>query len=146
MASEKYLAYLCSREWGLKREAVIDRSRGMCERCGWNAGVAVHHKTYARIYREPLSDLIHLCEDCHQFVHGLGNIDRRAEVADRINRRFELAGSRWRIDVEAEGSDRWCAYDDDGGMWIGSQNELLRFERHLQLHGYLRWSWISNEL
>jgi hypothetical protein len=79
MGSERYQLYLCSREWGLKREAVIARSGGVCERCKRHAGTAVHHKTYARIYNELLTDLIHLCDDCHDFVHGRGH-DDPAEV------------------------------------------------------------------
>jgi hypothetical protein len=75
MASEKYQAYLCSREWGLKREAVIERSGGICERCKRNDGDAVHHKTYKRIYNEPLTDLIYLCEACHDFTHGRADDD-----------------------------------------------------------------------
>jgi hypothetical protein len=70
MASEKYQAYLCSREWGLKREAVHKRAEGKCERCQWRDGKAVHHQTYARIYNERLTDLILLCDVCHAYQHG----------------------------------------------------------------------------
>jgi hypothetical protein len=75
MDLERYQLYLCSREWDLKRESVIARSGGLCERCRHNEGTAVHHKTYARIYNERLTDLIHLCNDCHDFVHGRGHDD-----------------------------------------------------------------------
>lgn len=72
---EKRQAYYCSREWGLKKKAVHERSNGVCERCHKNPGEAVHHKTYIRLYNEPLTDLWHLCSDCHDFVHGHGDVD-----------------------------------------------------------------------
>lgn len=73
--SEKYSAYLCSREWGLLRKSVNERSGGVCERCFWQPAYAVHHKTYKRKYHEHLSDLVHLCEACHDYTHGHGSID-----------------------------------------------------------------------
>jgi len=90
MASEKYQEYLCSREWGLKREAVIERSNGVCERCKRNPGAAVHHKTYARIYKEPLTDLIYLCDECHDFVHGREHVDPMNEEEKVYTRKFVL--------------------------------------------------------
>ncbi len=75
MASEKLHAYYCSREWGLKKEAVHKRSGGTCERCELNKGQAVHHKTYIRLYNENLEDLIHLCNGCHDFTHGKSDND-----------------------------------------------------------------------
>jgi hypothetical protein len=74
-ANEKRQAYYCSREWGLKKEAVHKRSGGTCERCYVNEGQAVHHKTYVRLYNEPLEDLIHLCDACHSFTHGKSHFD-----------------------------------------------------------------------
>lgn len=80
---EKRQAYYCSREWGLKKEAVHQRSGGVCERCHKNPGEAVHHKTYIRLFNELLTDLWHLCSDCHDFVHGRGDVDHT--IAKKIN-------------------------------------------------------------
>jgi hypothetical protein len=66
---EKYEAYLCSREWALMRRKVLDRSRGICEKCK-NAPVEhVHHLTYIRKYQEELNDLMGVCRDCHEDIH-----------------------------------------------------------------------------
>lgn len=73
--SEKYQAYLCSPEWGRLRAAVTERSNGTCERCEANPAAAVHHLTYARKYREELDDLIHECDGCHKYSHGLSDVD-----------------------------------------------------------------------
>lgn len=73
-------AYYCSREWGLKKEAVHKRSSGTCERCRKNKGQAVHHKTYIRLYNERLEDLIHLCNGCHDFEHGKSDVDPKIQT------------------------------------------------------------------
>jgi hypothetical protein len=51
---EKYAAYLCSREWSERKEAVHARASGKCERCKVLPISAVHHLTYARKYDEPI--------------------------------------------------------------------------------------------
>ncbi len=74
---EKYAAYLCSREWGVLKEAVHERAGGVCERCNRNKIDAVHHLTYARKYRELLTDLAGWCGGCHAFTHGKIDYDPR---------------------------------------------------------------------
>jgi hypothetical protein len=72
---EKYAAYLCSREWAVKREAVRERSGGKCERCHVLPMDHVHHLTYERKYREELEDLQASCKPCHEFTHGKSDFD-----------------------------------------------------------------------
>jgi len=72
---EKYAAYLCSREWSVLKEAVRDRSAGICERCSANLMDHVHHLTYARKYKEDFVDLQACCKACHEFIHGKDNAD-----------------------------------------------------------------------
>ena len=72
---EKRHAYYCSREWGLLKRAVHERSGGKCERCHVDKAVNVHHLTYARLYHEELTDLWHLCRGCHEFVHAHSDVD-----------------------------------------------------------------------
>jgi hypothetical protein len=68
--NEKRQAYYCSPQWGQLRRQVIERSGGLCERCDMRRGTAVHHLTYIRLYREKLTDLMHICEACHEYTHG----------------------------------------------------------------------------
>lgn len=75
---EKYAAYLCSREWAEKREAVRERAGGKCERCRVLPMDACHHLTYARKYAEPLKDLQAICNPCHEFTHGKREFDPEA--------------------------------------------------------------------
>lgn len=46
--------------------------------CGATEGLQLHHMTYERIGAEELTDLIPLCETCHNIVHVL---DVRGEMA-----------------------------------------------------------------
>ena len=72
---EKRKAYYCSREWAERRNVIRKRSGGTCERCKHDQASHTHHLTYARLYNEPLEDLIDICQACHRFVHGHGNED-----------------------------------------------------------------------
>jgi hypothetical protein len=72
--SEEYQRYLASRAWGLLKTQVRSRSGGWCEQCRerglWNRGTSVHHLSYARVFKERLDDLVHLCEQCHRYESG----------------------------------------------------------------------------
>lgn len=77
---ERYSMYLCSREWGVRREAVKRRAGGTCERCGSAPMSHVHHLTYKRRYAEPLEDLLGVCEPCHAYVHGRSDRDPKPKA------------------------------------------------------------------
>lgn len=105
---EKYQAYLCSREWCARREAVRKRSDGKCERCRVNEMDHVHHLTYARKYDEPLDDLQALCKQCHEFTHGKSNHDPRVYAPVFINKgkpirsvylAGKITGEGWRGEI-----------------------------------------------
>ncbi len=87
---EKYAAYLCSREWAEKREAVRERAYGKCERCGILPMDACHHLTYERKYDESLDDLQAICNRCHRFVHGKDPSDPTQETWPLTVMRDEL--------------------------------------------------------
>ena len=77
-SKEKYSLYLCSREWGVLKEAVRERSGGICERCHCNPMQACHHLTYENKYEEKLEDLQAICQECHDFTHGKSDNDPAA--------------------------------------------------------------------
>jgi hypothetical protein len=81
---DRYQEYLCSREWGVLKELVRERSGGQCERCSRNEAYAVHHVTYIRKYHELPEDLQHLCEACHNFIHGKSNFDPCETLSNQI--------------------------------------------------------------
>lgn len=81
---EKHQLYLASREWAEKKEQVKSRSRGACERCRHASGEQVHHLTYAHKYNEPLEDLLHLCEPCHEFLSAKSSYDPKLRAPARL--------------------------------------------------------------
>ena len=62
-----YKEYLDSPAWKMKRDDVIKRDGDQCV-CGTQVSV-VHHKNYYNIGKEPLSDLVALCQECHEREH-----------------------------------------------------------------------------
>jgi 5-methylcytosine-specific restriction endonuclease McrA len=61
-----YNQYLVSPQWQVKRRAVLDRCKGVCEGCGVNRATEAHHLTYEHVGHELLFELVGLCHDCHQ--------------------------------------------------------------------------------
>lgn len=79
----EYQDYLRSPQWAAIRRAVWQRCGGVCEHCGQEPMQQVHHKTYARLFKEHLTDLEGLCEMCHEFRHGLwADPTRPPSIAD----------------------------------------------------------------
>jgi hypothetical protein len=60
-----YHDYLKSEQWAKKKKEVLDFWDYKCALCGSNARIEVHHRTYERLGRERLTDLIPLCHKCH---------------------------------------------------------------------------------
>jgi 5-methylcytosine-specific restriction endonuclease McrA len=65
-----YREYLASPEWQVRRQHVLERSRGVCEGCREQPASEVHHLTYDHVGEEFLWELEAVCDDCHSRVHG----------------------------------------------------------------------------
>jgi len=128
---EKYAAYLCSREWSVLKEAVRERSGGVCERCTVTEMDHVHHLTYARKYRERLEDLQACCKQCHEFIHGKSEFDpacARFVVIPWCKSKVKsfylagkITGTSWRDEIvpgwsEAQSSAYANGIEDD--LWL----------------------------
>lgn len=78
---EPYSTLLERREWGAKRTRVLARDNYTCQRCGRHEGcgvaLQVHHKHYI-IGLDPWeykdSELVTLCECCHNSIHHNSNV------------------------------------------------------------------------
>ncbi len=66
----RYAEYLQSPAWRFKRQQVLDRDGGICQGCRKREATEVHHLTYKRFGCEMLFDLIAVCDDCHNRIHG----------------------------------------------------------------------------
>ena len=65
----KYAAHLASDYWKAIRKKVLQRARGLCEKCHRFKAVEVHHKTYKNFGHERMEDLQALCKRCHDRSH-----------------------------------------------------------------------------
>jgi 5-methylcytosine-specific restriction endonuclease McrA len=70
MVSITYAEYLTTTGWRVRALAAKERAGWRCEHCGSDGPLEVHHWTYARIGHERADDLIVLCDECHDGVHG----------------------------------------------------------------------------
>ena len=71
MTKEEYREYLGSKTWRRKRDRVLRRDKHTCQTCGVKAAhLEVHHRTYERVGRERMGDLLTLCSACHAAISG----------------------------------------------------------------------------
>lgn len=61
--------YLKTVDWRFRREPVLRRAQGCCERCHVCEPLEVHHLHYDTAGNETPEDLIAVCRDCHEFYH-----------------------------------------------------------------------------
>jgi len=68
----KYLNYLKSEKWNKINKWIHIRDK-VCQNCGSNKKIQVHHTTYKNIYNElnHLEDVKLLCNKCHYLAHNL---------------------------------------------------------------------------
>lgn len=65
-----YEEYLLTPEWLATRKRILKRDNYQCQRCHAQGVVLeVHHYTYTRLGQERDSDLVTLCEVCHDELH-----------------------------------------------------------------------------
>jgi 5-methylcytosine-specific restriction endonuclease McrA len=65
MERMEYRQYLLSEAWLKRRKLVLEFWGYRCSVCNSPTNPQVHHRTYERVGRELLSDLVVLCESCH---------------------------------------------------------------------------------
>jgi len=77
--SAKYQKYLNSDKWRRKRNDIL-RCHRLCQICHHRRATQVHHKTYARIFQERLSDLQAVCGQCHMEFHGIEDGSKKVKL------------------------------------------------------------------
>ena len=65
-----YKEYLKSDHWkNVKKRYKDSKLTQKCYICGSNKHINIHHKTYKRLGKEKLNDLVPLCQECHYLTH-----------------------------------------------------------------------------
>lgn len=98
---DSYHDYLQSSHWLEKRKYFFEHSQRIiamrrnggvcCEFCKLKTKVNLHHKTYERLGNERTTDLIILCDDCHNTIH---DMDRSITLPSRTRRLRKLHRKR----------------------------------------------------
>ena len=91
----KYKEYLKSDIWKEISTYVIQRDK-VCQRCGRDNCLEVHHKTYEHIFNEifHLEDLECLCRRCHNDTHLEINLKDKDSIEYWINGLIEQSKKR----------------------------------------------------
>lgn len=91
-----YAMYLQSEEWQRKKRIVTEFWGGRCCLCNSTESLQVHHRTYQRLGQELMSDLILLCDRCHELHHiSVGrtcHVEHIADVLERIATQCAIGG------------------------------------------------------
>ena len=64
-----YREYLKSDRWKYIRDWILTFWDHRCAICNSSKSVQVHHRTYERLGHELTTDLIPLCDRCHELHH-----------------------------------------------------------------------------
>lgn len=67
--TSSYQWYLGSAFWRERREWIMKRAEGICEKCKKRRATEVHHLNYLRVFNELPTDLVALCRQCHSEIH-----------------------------------------------------------------------------
>jgi hypothetical protein len=92
-----YAEYRDTEHWKRTRAHIRRRARGWCERCKVGKRDDVHHLTYERLGAEQDGDLIGVCRECHEFLHGLQNVDPAATTYTKQEQEWIRRWQRWDI-------------------------------------------------
>jgi len=77
-----YNRYIKSDEWKQKRDQRIKLDKNKCKNCGSNIRLQVHHKDYCSFGIEDISDLVTLCDECHDKITLNNRKKRRGVVTE----------------------------------------------------------------
>lgn len=84
-ATAAYKAYINSDAWKDVRKRYRRERPWACAVCGAKRGLHLHHRTYLRLGREELDDLIPLCQKHHRQTHLLASGGELWDAHTRID-------------------------------------------------------------
>lgn len=66
---DAYQLYLASPAWAATRAQRLDIDGHRCQGCTATDSLHVHHLTYERFGNEWMTDLVTVCQQCHDLIH-----------------------------------------------------------------------------
>ena len=123
---ESYQSYLRSPHWkDLRRRFFKSKLfRGRCDVCGNpDVRLSVHHKTYKRLGREWLMDLMAVCDGCHGKVHEAHSVG--GMTLWTASKRTRRGGQRSNLQSLCERYSR----DDWRAAWAEAKSAGISWQR-----------------
>ncbi len=74
VTSLDYRYYIRSAAWYRRRAVALKIADHKCMICYSSENLSVHHRTYERLGREKMTDLVVLCWPCHDLFHRHGRL------------------------------------------------------------------------
>jgi len=56
--------------WRERRIEALEDADHICDICGTKKNLHIHHKHYNSLFKEKEGDLVCLCKECHEDLHG----------------------------------------------------------------------------
>lgn len=115
MPNVDYHRYMASREWAIRKQDILERAGGFCERCDSQSGrLQVHHLTYEHLGAERPDELLAVCKWCHQYESGKVHADP-ADVStwlfhffDQLSTGLAFHGWEWIENLAHKYGPEWC--------------------------------------
>lgn len=72
-SKSSYADYLKTEHWQEVRKKALERAGYHCQLCSSKDSLQAHHNSYERLGHELDSDLVVLCNSCHEKHHGVNS-------------------------------------------------------------------------
>lgn len=115
-----YPEYLKSDDWRAKRAIVLERDNNTCQACLRAPATQVHHKSYERVFDEPLFDLESVCDECHGKIHDKRTDAERAKKYMPSGMSVSVGRGRNRVTVVKEENAN-PTEEQSMGWFVGSK-------------------------
>lgn len=112
-----YYEYLKSKAWQKQRLKTFKRDGFKCVCCGASINLRAHHITYENLGAEEDGDLVTLCKECHEKVHG-GKSVKETKLEAEAKKESPLTGDEWELIMSAY---------DLGSSYFELEDHLLMF-------------------
>lgn len=125
-----YNYYLNSNWWKKRRQEILNQ-RKVCEICGSDNNLQVHHLNYKRLGKEDNKDLMLLCDNCHRKVHTDENAFPYADWVSKKHCGLDFTGNKEYLSL----SDKKDMPEEFSLLEVGM---IYRISKYIKMHQILK--------
>lgn len=101
-----YDNYINSKEWQNRRKELFAKRGKICERCGSDRRIHVHHGTYKNLGSELENELFILCKPCHVEYHSINKKPTIASTLKFIKHKIKRSSKKKKVSSVTENQKR----------------------------------------